>query len=104
MLGLSNVYICVLYTVQVNLLVCSYGDRTVISSLLRRHKQQASGELKSRKPDMIKGLPISLFYSIKQFNKNQGCFCWKTHTPLPPTCSGRGKFSLVGRVRGKVRI
>jgi hypothetical protein len=27
----------------------------MITSLLRRHKQQASNELKNRKPDMIKG-------------------------------------------------
>jgi hypothetical protein len=27
----------------------------MISSLLRRHKQQATGELKNRKPDMVKG-------------------------------------------------
>ena len=34
----------------------SYGDRQTISSLLRRLKQQAKGEMDTRRPEMIKGL------------------------------------------------
>jgi len=34
----------------------SYGDRPTISSLLRRLKQQAKGELNSKRPEMIQGL------------------------------------------------
>ena len=34
----------------------SYGDRQTISSLLRRLKQQARGEMETRRPEMIAGL------------------------------------------------
>jgi hypothetical protein len=44
----------------------------MITSLLRRHKQQASNELKNRKPDMIKGETAQSIHSpfFSKFNQS----------------------------------